>query len=67
MKSKLSISLFGLLLAGTAGAQSLYYVGSEAQESIPLKWVAGASLVYDSNVSPGFGTADQQFAWLSLD
>ena len=58
MKSKLSISLFGLLLAGTAGAQSLYYVGSEAQESIPLKWVAGASLVYDSNVSPGFGTAE---------
>ena len=61
MKSKLSTSLIGLMLASSAGAQGLYYVGSEAKESIPLKWVVGASLTYDDNVSPGFGSKDSSF------
>lgn len=53
MKSTLSFGLFNLLFASSAFAQGLYYVGSEAQESLPLKWVVGASLTYDDNVSPG--------------
>ncbi len=53
MKSKFSIALFGLLSAASAAAQGLYYVGSEAQESLPLKWVVGANLIYDDNVAPG--------------
>jgi hypothetical protein len=44
-----------LLLAASASAQSLYYVGSEAQDSIPLKWVVGASVFYDDNVNAGLG------------
>lgn len=53
MKRKIPFGLFGLLAIGTASAQGLYYVGTEAQESLPLKWVVGASLIYDDNVAPG--------------
>jgi Putative beta-barrel porin 2 len=55
MKLKSSLGLLGLLSTMAASAQGLYYVGSEAQESIPLKWVVGINLTYDDNVSPGFG------------
>lgn len=55
MKSKISSGLFCLLFASSASAQGLYYVGSEAQESIPLKWVVGLNATYDDNVAPGFG------------
>jgi hypothetical protein len=54
MKRKMLFGLFGLAIAGPASAQGLYYVGSEAQESLPLKWVVGASAIYDDNVSPGY-------------
>lgn len=53
MKSKFSLGLFGLLMAGSAYGQGLYYVGSEAQESLPLKWIVGGSVIYDDNVAPG--------------
>lgn len=55
MKLKYSLGLIGLLSTLSASAQGLYYVGSEAQESIPLKWVVGASITYDDNVTPGLG------------
>lgn len=54
MKRKIPFGLLGLLAVGSASGQGLYYVGSEAQESLPLKWVVGASVIYDDNVSPGF-------------
>lgn len=51
-----------ILFAGPATAQSLYYVGSEAQESLPLKWVVGASAFYDDNVNAGgFGPEEGSF------
>lgn len=53
MKINLFVGLCGILFAGSATAQSLYYVGSEAQESLPLKWVVGMSGFYDDNVSAG--------------
>ena len=62
MKSKLSLGLLTLLSAVSASAQGLYYVGSEAQESIPLKWVVGGNLTWDDNVSPGFGPEEDSFA-----
>lgn len=55
MKSKFSLSLFGLLSIASASAQGLYYVGNEAQESLPLKWVVGTNVTYDDNIAPGFG------------
>lgn len=55
MKNNFSSGLFSLLFAGSASAQALYHVGSEAKESLPLKWVVGASATYDDNVAPGFG------------
>lgn len=53
MKFKSSLGLLGLLSTLSASAQGLYYVGSEAQESIPLKWVVGMNVTYDDNVAPG--------------
>lgn len=62
MKINLSAGMCGLLLAGSATAQSLYYVGSEAQETIPLKWVVGMSAFYDDNVNAGgFGPEQDSF------
>lgn len=58
MKNKFSTGLLGILFTGAASAQGLYYVGSEAQETMPLKWVVGASAFYDDNVNPGFGAAE---------
>ncbi|MEX1114384.1 MAG: outer membrane beta-barrel protein [Akkermansiaceae bacterium] len=62
MKNKLSSGLFSLIIAGSASAQGLYYAGSETQESLPLKWVVGANLTYDDNVSPGFGPEEDSMA-----
>jgi hypothetical protein len=45
--------LVGLAAAGAASGQGLYYVGAEAQESLPLKWVVGLNAIYDDNVNPG--------------
>jgi hypothetical protein len=53
MKAKISVSLCSLVCASAASAQSLYHVGSEAQESVPLKWVVGLSAFYDDNVNAG--------------
>jgi hypothetical protein len=53
MKLNLSLGFLGLLAAGSASAQGLYYVGNEAQESLPLKWVVGGDVIYDDNVNPG--------------
>lgn len=52
MKKQLSLGLASLLMAGYASADGLYYVGSESQESLPLKWVIGLDAVYDDNVTP---------------
>lgn len=54
--------MFCILSAASATAQSLYYVGTEAQESLPLKWVVGVSAFYDDNVNAGnFGPEEGSF------
>src|SRR6478752_311661 len=55
MKNKFSLGLFGLMSVASASAQGLYYVGSEAQETVPLKWVVGGAVTFDDNVAPGHG------------
>lgn len=61
MKRKIPFGLLGLLAVGSASGQGLYYVGTETQESLPLKWVVGISAIYDDNVSPGFGDKESSF------
>jgi len=61
MKRIISLVFLSLLAVGPASAQSLYYTGTEAQESVPLKWVVGASVTYDDNVSPGLGQKQSSF------
>lgn len=63
MKRKIPFGLLGLIAVGSASAQGLYYVGTEAQESLPLKWVVGASVIYDDNVSPGYGSKEESFGF----
>jgi hypothetical protein len=58
MNNKISIALASVLMAGYASADGLYYVGGEAQESMPLKWVVGADLTWDDNVTPSTGNKD---------
>ncbi len=61
MKTRSSFALLSLLMAGAAAADGLYYVGTEAQESLPLKWVVGVNAIYDSNSTPGFGQEEDAF------
>lgn len=62
MKNNFKAGIFTVLFAGSASAQSLYYVGSEAQESLPLKWVVGLDAFYDDNVNAGgFGPEEGSF------
>lgn len=42
--------------------QGLYYIGSEAQDSMPLKWVLGVDVTYDDNVTPGTVVENDSFA-----
>lgn len=63
MKRTLLAGIAGIAAAGAVHAEGLYYVGNEAKESIPLKWVVGANLTYDDNVNPtsavtGTGSGD---------
>ena len=39
-----------LLLSLEAGAAALYYIGAEAGETMPLKWVTGIDVGYDNPV-----------------
>jgi hypothetical protein len=61
MKRKISLGFLALLAVGSASGQGLYYVSTEAQESIPIKWVVGLSAIYDDNVSPGYGAQQSSF------
>jgi hypothetical protein len=62
MKHKLATLFAAAAAVGIASAEEgLYYIGSEADTSIPLKWVVGADLAYDDNVSPGgYNAAGQE-------
>lgn len=62
MKKQFALGAASLLMAGFASADGLYYVGSDAQESSPLKWVVGLDAVYDNNVTPGVGTRENAFS-----
>lgn len=62
MKTTIASGLFALLYASSASAEGLYFVGNEAQESLPLKWVVGASVIYDDNVNPGVGDKQSSVA-----
>ena len=67
MKSKfLALAASGVALSAASANDGLYYVGSEAQESLPLKWVVGLNMSYDDNVTPtapvGAGQGDSAFS-----
>ena len=61
MKRKIPFGFLALWAIGSASGQGLYYASSDSQESLPLKWVAGISAIYDDNVSPGFGAKQSSF------
>lgn len=59
MKNQFVFGLLSLAAVTSAYAQSLYDVGADADESMPLKWVLGVSAIYDDNVAPGVGNEDE--------
>jgi hypothetical protein len=60
MKHRLALLTLPYLFAGAASAQEgLYSVGADAQDSIPLQWVVGASVIYDDNVNAGNGAVEE--------
>lgn len=61
MKSKITLGVISLLTVGPTFGQGLFYSGSDSQESQPIKWVVGASVIYDDNVSPGYGPKTSSF------
>jgi hypothetical protein len=66
MKKSSAFTLAAMAAISAASAQSLYYVGDEAQESIPLKWSVGMTAIYDSNMTPGTQSGQPGFeddAW----
>lgn len=53
MKSKfLALAASSMAITAASANDGLYYVGSEAQDSLPLKWVVGLNMSYDDNVTP---------------
>jgi hypothetical protein len=62
MKRKIPFALLGLFAIGSASAQGLYFIGNDSDEPLPLKWIVGASLIYDDNVNPGFGSKEDSLA-----
>ncbi|MEX1048481.1 MAG: hypothetical protein WED15_03070 [Akkermansiaceae bacterium] len=61
MKSKFTLGII-LLSSSVVSAQSLYHSGSDEEEAFPLKWAVGTNLLYDDNVSPGFGPKEGSLA-----
>ncbi|MEI6819930.1 MAG: hypothetical protein WCL19_10060 [Verrucomicrobiota bacterium] len=51
MQNYFSIISLGVILAAGASAQSLYQATNSADEPLPLRWVAGANVIYDDNVA----------------
>ncbi|MEP4077477.1 hypothetical protein [Haloferula sp.] len=66
MKRNLFALIAAVATASSASAsEGLYYVGSEAQESLPLKWTIGLNATWDDNVSPtaiGVGANENAFS-----
>ena len=56
MKRKFPILFVAALSSPAFAAEGLYYTGSEAQESIPIKWQLGLNAIYDDNVAAGSDT-----------
>lgn len=62
MKQNFLVCSLTMLATVPAFAQGLYDTGVEAQEALPLKWVVGMELIYDDNVSPGYGEKQDSLA-----
>jgi hypothetical protein len=67
MKSKFPFLFLPLLFTTAFGAEGLYYTGTEAQESLPIKWLVGGSLIYDDNVSAGQTTGGGSSSSLAVN
>ena len=56
MKSNFPILFFAVCSGPAFAAEGLYYTGTEAQESLPIKWSLGANAIYDDNWRAGSST-----------
>ena len=58
MKCKFPILFVAALSSPAFAAQGLYYTGSEAQESFPIKLQVGLNAIFDDNVAAGSSTVE---------
>ena len=58
MKRKFPILFVAALSSPAFAAEGLYYTGSEAQESFPIKWQVGLNAIFDDNVAAGSSTVE---------
>jgi hypothetical protein len=56
MRPNFPILFFSLCSSYAFAAEGLYYTGTEAQESLPIKWSLGANAIFDDNVGAGSST-----------
>ncbi len=67
MKRKFPFLFLAVLINHAIAAEGLYYTGTEAQESLPIKWLFGANAIYDDNVSAGSFTSTGSDSSLALN
>ena len=67
MKRKFPFLFLAVLINHAIAAEGLYYTGTEAQESLPIKWLFGANAIYDDNVSAGSSTSTGSDSSLALN
>jgi hypothetical protein len=56
MKANFPILFFAVCTGPAFATEGLYYTGTEAQESLPIKWSLGANSIFDDNVGAGSST-----------
>jgi hypothetical protein len=56
MKANFPILFFAVCTGSAFATEGLYYTGTEAQESLPIKWSLGANSIFDDNVGAGSST-----------
>ncbi len=60
MKLTSTISLLSIFAALTAQGKGLYYIPNESEETLPIEWGAGMTMIWDDNTTPAAGGADDE-------
>lgn len=65
MNPKFALFLLVMASGSSFAAEGLYYTGTEAQESLPIKWMLKGNVIYDDNVAAGSSTSSDSSTAIS--